>query len=412
MRRNKIVMLLCSFFVAVGLWLYVVTNISPEDDAPLNDIPVILKNEDDLKSRGLMLISGKDTLVSLQLYGKRTDLWNLNRDNVNITVDLSTITEAGGYDLKYEEHFPDGVNDVEILSRNPSRVHVEIVEYAEKNVPVVLSYTGEMAEGLLLDKENAELDYNTVTVAGPKDVVEKIAEASITVDRTGLTETLDLSCRYTLVDDNGDPVDAALITTNTEEVHLRLPVEHIKEIPLKVELIAGGGATEKTTVINITPLAINVSGSEEALAQLDEVMLGTIDLASVTGPKKMEFPITLPETVTNQTGVTTAQVDLSFKDLATKTFSIDKFQAVNIPEGLEPSVLTQKVEVTVRGPKASIAAVTLADIVATVDYKDQDAGTVTVPLTITVKGHDDVGAVGKYSISVTLAVPAATEPTE
>ena len=75
-------------------------------------------------------------------------------------------------------------------------------------------------------------------------------------------------------------------------------------------------------------------------------------------------------------------------------------------------MLTQKVEITIRGPKTSMAGVSLADIVATVDYTGQDAGTVTVPLTITVSGHPDVGAVGKYSISVTLAPPAETEPAQ
>lgn len=413
MKKNKILTLLISFLIAVGLWLYVVTSVSPGDTAPLNNIPVTLTNEDTLKTRGLMLLEGKDQTVSLQLYGNRTDLWKLNRENVKITADLSAITEAGEYDLRYMEVFPDEVSGVTVQNRTPSRIHVNVVEYAEKNVPVVLNYTGDLAEGLLLDKENAELDYNTISVSGPKETVERIAGASITVDRTDLTETLDASYRYTLVDDQGEPVDAGKITTNTEEVRLHLPVEHIKEIPLKVQIVAGGGATAETTTVRITPSTINISGSQEALNQITELNLGTLDLSTIAGTKKLEFPIVLPENVTNQTGVSTAQVEVSFKDLMTKTFSVDKFIAINLPEGLKSTVLTQKVEITVRGPKTSISSVSLADIVATVDYAGQDAGTVTVPLTISVTGHSDVGAVGKYSISVTLTANAAeTEPSE
>ncbi len=413
MKKNKILTLLISFLIAVGLWLYVVTSVSPGDTAPLNNIPVTLTNEDTLKTRGLMLLEGKDQTVSLQLYGNRTDLWKLNRENVKITADLSAITEAGEYDLRYMEVFPDEVSGVTVQNRTPSRIHVNVVEYAEKNVPVVLNYTGDLAEGLLLDKENAELDYNTISVSGPKETVERIAGASITVDRTDLTETLDASYRYTLVDDQGEPVDAGKITTNTEEVRLHLPVEHIKETPLKVQIVAGGGATAETTTIRITPSTINISGSQEALDQITELNLGTLDLSTIAGTKKLEFPIVLPENVTNQTGVSTAQVEVSFKDLMTKTFSVDKFIAINLPEGLKSTVLTQKVEITVRGPKTSISSVSLADIVATVDYAGQDTGTVTVPLTISVTGHSDVGAVGKYSISVTLTANAAeTEPSE
>lgn len=412
MQKNKILTLLVSFLIAVGLWLYVVTSVSPGDTAPLNNIPVTLTNEDTLKTRGLMLLEGRDQTVSLGLYGNRTDLWKLNRENVKITADLGIITEAGEYDLRYTETFPDEVGGVSVQSRSPSRIHVKVVDYAEKNVPVVVTYTGELAEGLLLDKENAELDYNTISVSGPKEIVERIAGASISVDRNGLTETIDADYRYTLVDEQGEPVDAAMITTNTEQVHLRLPVEHIKEIALNVKLIAGGGATSETTTVRITPSTINISGSQEALDQIADLELGTIDLGTITGNKKLEFPITLPDNVTNQTGVSTAQVEVTFKDLVTKTFSVDKFTATNLPEGLQSTILTQKVEITIRGPKTSMAGVSLADIVATVDYTGQDAGTVTVPLTITVNGHPDVGAVGKYSISVTLAPPAETEPSE
>lgn len=412
MQKNKILTLLVSFLIAVGLWLYVVTSVSPGDTAPLNNIPVTLTNEDTLKTRGLMLLEGGDQTVSLQLYGNRTDLWKLNRENVKISADLSTITEAGEYDLRYTETFPDEVGGVSVQSCSPSRIHVKVVDYAEKNVPVVVAYTGELAEGLLLDKENAELDYNTISISGPKEVVERIAGASIAVNRDGLTETIDADYRYTLVDEQGDPVDAARITTNTEQIHLRLPVEHIKEIALNVKLVAGGGATSETTTIRITPSTINISGSQEALDQITDLELGTIDLGTITGSKKLEFPITLPDNVTNQTGVSTAQVEVSFKDLVTKTFSVDKFNAINLPEGLQSTILTQKVEITIRGPKTAMAGVSLADIAATVDYTGQDAGTVTVPLIITVNGHPDVGAVGKYSISVTLAPPAETEPSE
>lgn len=413
MRNNKIIMLLCSFFVAVGLWLYVVTDVSTGDDATLNDVPITYLNQEDLKVRGLMMISG-ETQVSLRLYGNRTDLLTLTKDSVNITVDLGVITEPGVYELKYERitTLPD---DVEVLNYNPAKVTVEIVEYAENTVPVLLNYTGEMAEGLLLDKESAELDYDTVLVSGPKETVDQIASAVITVDRTGLTETLDDSYRYTLVDENEEPVDAALITTNTEEIHLRLPVEHIKEIPLKVELIPGGGATDETTVVEILPSSsISISGSEEALAQIDELVLGSIDLATVTGAKQFEFQIQLPETVTNQSGVSTAQVNVSFEGLITKTFTldVDNILAANVPEGLEATPLTRQVEITLRGPKASMSGVTLANIVASVDYTGQDAGTVTVPLTITVQGYSDVGAVGKYSVSVTLAPPSPETETE
>ena len=379
---------------------------------PLNNVSVTLMNQDDLNEKGLMLMPLQDSTIDLQLFGNRTELWKLSRDNVNITVDLSTIAEAGTYDLRYTVGFPDTVDNVSVRGGSPSRLPVEVVEYAENDVPVVVAYTGELAEGLLLDRENAQLDYESVTVSGPKDVVEKISAASISVDRTGLTETLDFSSRYTLVDENGDPVDSQLITTNTAEIHLYLPVEHIREIPLHVSLIPGGGANKENTIIDIEPKNITLSGSEAALNKIDEIMLGTIDLATIEENGTVSYPIQIPDGLRNQSGVTQAEVSIKFRGISKKTFTVNTFRATNLPEGLEPTVITKQVEITLRGPSAEISALTADDIIVTADYKGQDAGTVTVPLTISVKGNTSIGAVGKYNISVTLAPPQPPETTE
>lgn len=409
--KNKLLVLLCAFLVSVGLWLYVVSYVSAGDDITLNNVSVSLMNQDDLTEKGLMLLPLQDSTIDLQLFGNRTELWKLSRENVNVTVDLATIGEAGTYDLRYSVGFPDSVDNVTVRGGSPERLPVEVVEYAENSVPVVVTYTGELDKGLLLDRENAQLDYETVLVSGPKDVVEQIAAASFSVDRTGLTETLDFSSRYTLVDANGDPVDSQLITTNTAEIHLYLPVEHIKDIPLKVELTPGGGAGVENTLVEIEPKSVTLSGSEAALEKIDEIVLGSIDLAAVKGNVTTPYPIQIPDGLRNQSGVNQAEVAIKFRGLSKKTFTIDTFQAANLPAGLEPTIITKQVEITLQGPSTEIAALTVNDIVVTADYKDLDAGTVTVPLTVSVRGNANIGALDKYNITVTLAPPEPTEET-
>lgn len=63
--------------------------------------------------------------------------------------------------------------------------------------------------------------------------------AGILIDRTGLTETLVGDFVYTLMNEDSEPVDVVHVQTDTGEIHLELPVEHIKEVPLQVSLVAG-----------------------------------------------------------------------------------------------------------------------------------------------------------------------------
>ena len=45
MAKNKIYSMILSIVVAFGLWLYVVTNVSQEDDVTFYNIPVVMEGE-------------------------------------------------------------------------------------------------------------------------------------------------------------------------------------------------------------------------------------------------------------------------------------------------------------------------------------------------------------------------------
>ena len=60
--KSKLPTLLLSFIVAMGLWLYVVTTVSPEADQNYTGIPVVFENETSLLDRGLMLVSGENAV--------------------------------------------------------------------------------------------------------------------------------------------------------------------------------------------------------------------------------------------------------------------------------------------------------------------------------------------------------------
>ena len=46
MRNNKLYSILLSVIVSFGLWLYVVNNVSVEDEITFYDIPVVLEREE------------------------------------------------------------------------------------------------------------------------------------------------------------------------------------------------------------------------------------------------------------------------------------------------------------------------------------------------------------------------------
>lgn len=408
--KNKILMALLSVVLAFCLWVYVISVVNPEFEDTYHNIPVVLEGEGILEERGLMVTDNENPTVSLKLKGNRTYLVELNSENTYVIADISKISKAGRITVGYEEVFPGHIPDnaIEVQTRNPSVITLVVEERITKPVNVVVQYTGNVPDGYICDKENKELDFAAVNVTGPKSVVDQITQAVIEVDLNNKTETISDYFVYSLCNEAGDPVDAQMVQTNLDEIKLTLKIQRYKDITLKVDVIDGGGATEKTSSIKITPEVIRISGNETLLERIEDTMvIGSVDLSKLLEDSTLTFPIVLPENVTNETGLAEATVDVKFPNLRIKKLNVTNITAINVPEGLEVDMITQMLEIKVRGPIALVETMKETDITVTVDFANAALGTATMRADVTINSSSftGVGIISSYQVSATLREP-------
>lgn len=411
--KSKITSVFISLLVAFGLWLYVITVVSPNSTDTIGDIPVTMVGESALESRNLIITSTSNTNVDLTLTGNRSDLIEVNSSNITLRVDLSRIYDPGVHQLEYDIIYPGSVASNAFTEENkyPAYVTVTVEKKVTKEIPVEIVWNGSVPSDFMTDKENVELSHEFIVIKGPSSVAEKIDHAEIVVDLNEQRESLDQSYRVTLCDEAHEPVDAELITVNTQEVTMKLTIQKVKEIPLLVTIVDGGGATKDTVSYKIEPKTIKVSGPEAALAELKEINLGTIKLADYAQEQVLTFDIVLPDGVINQSNVTQAKVDLRFPGLITRDFVItgEQIKIINVPEGMEAELITENLTVTVRGSVSDVNRLTSRDITVTVDFTGAPLGTSTFKATVTFpESFTQLGAMGKPSVSAT--VQEAEEP--
>lgn len=375
MLKNKVAMFLLSVIVAFGLWVYVVTVITPDYETTIHNIPVTLEGEALLEDRGLVLMTQSLPKVTLKLYGNRSDLNQLDNENITLRVDLSKVYEAGEQSLAYSISYPGDINgsEIQMQSRDPARITLEFENLLRKEVPVVVQYTGTLAEGYIMDKSAVVLNHQTVKLSGPESAVENITQAVIQVDLQDRKESFSEDYRLTLCDDQGEPVDAGQVVTNVAEVNHTMIIQKVKEIPLRVNLVEGGGATADTVDVYMSLETIQVAGSEAALQGLEELVIGTVDLSKLSGMTSYEMEVVLPTGVTNLTGVTKVTVVIRVKERQTKTFEItaDQIQLINVPEGMEARLMSKSLTITIRGTQEQLNQMTAADIQVQVDLSGE-----------------------------------------
>lgn len=404
MMKSKATSILLSLVIAFGLWLYVVTNVSQEADYTIYNVPVVMEGETVLNERNLMITAVSADDVDLTLSGNRSDLAKVNNGNTVLKVDLTKIYEPGEkIALTYNPIFPSDVatNALTIENRHPANIFITVEARRNKEVPVEVVWIGSTPDGFMSDRENRVLDYSSVTVVGPASVADLIEKAVIEVDLSEQRESISQDYRYTLCDKEGNPVDAELIITNVENVHLDVKIHKVKEVKLVAEVVYGGGATEKNTMILIEPDTIRLSGGGAVLEELgDSISLGKIDLSTIEKSQELTIPITLPEGVTNLSNITEAKVEIRFSGLAVKEFEVENIEAINVPEGLEADVIEKKMTVLLRGPAGELMKINAEDISVRADLTGAVAGTSTFRATVHLgEAFSSIGAIRSYSVT-------------
>ena len=406
--EKRITSVILSLLIAFGLWWYVVNNVSMEDDITFNNIPVVREGESVLHEKNLMITEISTEAVSMNLIGSREDLNKVDSSNLSVKINLSNIEEPGErIPLTYTPSYPATVANTafEISHKNPSVVFVSVDYRRTFEIPVKVKWTGTRSENYLYDTENYTLDYTTITITGPATVVDRIDHALVVIDLSNRSESFSESFRYTLCDATGQPVDAQWVTTSVEEVQMTAQIQQIKDVDLIADVVYGGGATPENTTITLSPEVIRVSGGKAVLEELgDTYTVCSINLADVEkSSNELKYTLTLPEGVTNQTGVSEVTVTVRFSGLRTKEFVVDKIEMTNVPEGMMAEIINANLTVRVRGPEAEISALTDQDISAVVDFSEAEAGTATYKAAIRISdAFPNVGAMKTSSVSATV----------
>ena len=132
----------------------------------------------------------------------------------------------------------------------------------------------------------------------------------------------------------------------------------------------------------------------------DTLSIGSINLADITRDTTLTFGVALPEGITNLTGINEVTAEVSFHGLATKEMTVAQIEAVNVPEGLEVELITEKLAVTLRGPTELISKVTPEDVTAVVDFTGAEVGTSTFKTSLALSsGFESLGTLKTESVS-------------
>ena len=404
LKDRKWAYVLLSVFLAVILWLYVRAEKDPVSDARIRNIPVQITGSSVLSSKGLTVAGLSSDRVSTTLQAPASVLSDISRKNITATIDVSRIDEAGEHTLSYNIVLPTNVNTdgVVIQEKEPETITVTVEKLYTSTLPIEFRFEGSVAKGY--QAGTPTIDPVNVTISGAVEQVNRVARAVVVLEAKDLKEqyTGDLPIR--LLDANGDELKDLEVELSSETAYVVYPIVVVKEIPLTVNIIAGGGATqENISEPLIVPSKITVAGTQEDIDHLTEISLGSIDLSKVVGTSNFTFTIDLDPSLENVTGITEAKVTVTVSGLETRAFEVGNIKLQNIPRGYSAKADTEAKTVYVRGTADELAMIDSSQLRIVADLKEvTGSGTYTIPVRVYLDAGTEVGVIGDYSIVVSV----------
>ncbi len=400
LRTTDLIPRILCVFVALIVWLYVMSNDSPDHERTFSGVSIVVENAAILSSeKNLTVISGHGNLADITITGKKNDIVSYSLEDIVASVDVSGITEPGRHQLSVSVTTPEGSM---LRGVYPTSVEVYVDEIATKTIPVKVNissvqYDQSITLGALTP------DVSAVTISGPASVIDAAKEAVVDLALGTVTTSLSARGELQVVTEDGTPVDNPYLSISQSSVGVNIPVYVERELPITVTTRYGYLNAENAD-ITVVPKTIAVRADPKYLTGVESLIVATLDETQLSDNTTRIVSITLPDGLENVSGNKTASISVKHKGTVKKSFAISQIELKN-PNELTYTLIADTVNVTMRVPSQIADTLVASDFVLVGELSYSDIrGIVQVPLTVQVPEAyaDTVYALGEYTATVNI----------
>ncbi|MBE6709467.1 MAG: hypothetical protein E7578_09550 [Ruminococcaceae bacterium] len=366
------------------LWLYVTQVEASDYEETFNGVMVELVNTSVLESEtGLHVYNGYGNTVNVTVSGKKSNIDRYSSENIVVFADVSKIAESGKHSVPITVETPPELK-VSSLSISSINVYVDVSATAEIDVKPKIS-TAIIGEGCELGELLPE--YSLVTVTGPKNIVNNISHAQISLNLGTISSSVSTIGKLELISKNSEDIDMRYVQLSHSEIKVTVPIYTTKEVPLSVNY-KHGYYNDKNVDVTFDPERIVIKGDPKVIGQINSLSLGEIDETTIVSDSMLVRNLILPNGCTTVDNIEAVNVNITHVGTVLQTFPVSNIKITGADKK-DVEVLTKVLSVRLRGPKASLEKIKTEDITVTVDlseYSSAVSGTVTVNASISVSG--------------------------
>lgn len=292
--KSDNILKILSLLIAIVLWFYVVQVQSPDIEKVYKNVPIVFTQRSVLEGKGLTILNDKERTMDIKIKGKRKHLVDTSPENITVVADLSTIEETGVHTVFTSIILPYG--NLEVLSKNPSTLSVNVDELMEKTFDVSLKTIGtpkgSYVVGDILPAPKP------IKIRGPKTIINGINSVTASIDVSDKDSDVTVVAPLLVFDSNAKEIDKSYLSLSAEEIQVRCEILKTKTI----EVAAIFSQEILNSDVSYTPdknslSNIRVKGAADTLDKLNIVETMPIKPKDIDSLGNATVRLNLPEGV-------------------------------------------------------------------------------------------------------------------
>jgi YbbR domain-containing protein len=370
-KNDKIIIQITCLIVSIGLWVFVMIQTKPLQEAPITNVAVVIKHLNELESSNMVLMnSDKDHLtVTVKVKGSIDQISKLKNSDFSASIDVLGFPE-GVNNAKIDVVGPSGV---EIIGTNPSQISCNVEGIISRVMDVTVQYEGKHANNYYMAAPAS--NPTSVKITGPRSVVNSASAAVATVNVDGAVDDVVKTVPVRVYDGKDTEI---FMSSPVENVKVTVPVYPTKYVKLVPEITGNPEEGYQLTDVTVKPDKVRIAARKDILDTVTELKLAELDISGAFNNILAPTQILDTDELIIMDLANIPVVNASIEKIVEKEFVLEAsdIQFTNLKEGSEVSLQDPEAEITVvvTGPSSAVNQLNKNDLILTSDLSSAVAG--------------------------------------
>ncbi len=362
--------LLTAFILAVIVWVSAVVASDPNEENVLaRPVPVEIVGQDP----GLQIMNEVASEVTLTLNAPSSVWTELNSDPqaVRAWIDLSNLG-SGEHEVPVQIQISPRL--VRLVRQDPETMTVSLENIITQLFPVKVQVRGTAPTGY--QAQTPVVDPFEVTLVGPESLVDRVQEVRVSLDISGMSDTLTRAMTPTAVDADGRVVSGVTINpatvTVTQPITLLGGFRYVIVRAVTTGQVANG---YRLTNIFVSPVGVVAFSADPQLVNDLPGFIETepLDLSGADNDYEALISLALPDGI-SVVGNSKVLVQVSIAAIETSLAISFPVEVIGLTPGLSATVAPMTMDVILSGPVPILDDLEPGDVRVVIDLTGYDIG--------------------------------------